>query len=155
MRHYTTDSAEAMSRVVALALLADGALDHSELESLKSHEIHDRLNIAPETLDRVMHEFCNDLLQCARAPNIGQIELDRELIDHLLDDIRSPEMQKDALGAILDIVNADGCLNGGEAILISEAMNLWGLELKQVTRTEVRAAHRVSPVGVMPYGLLS
>jgi hypothetical protein len=34
MRHYTTDSAEAMSRVVALALLADGALDHSELESL-------------------------------------------------------------------------------------------------------------------------
>ena len=155
MRHYTTDSAEAMSRVVALALLADGALDHSELESLKSHEIHDRLNIAPETLDRVMHEFCNDLLQCARAPNIGQIELDRELIDHLLDDIRSPEMQKDALGAILDIVNADGYLNGGEAILISEAMNLWGLELKRVTRTEVRAAHRVSPGSVTPHGLLS
>jgi hypothetical protein len=76
MRHYTTDSAEAMSRVVALALLADGALDHSELESLASHEIHNRLRIAPETLDRVIHEFCNDLLQCARAPNIGQIELD-------------------------------------------------------------------------------
>jgi uncharacterized tellurite resistance protein B-like protein len=128
MRHYTTDSAEAMSRVVALALLADGALDHSELESLASHEIHNRLRIAPETLDRVIHEFCNDLLQCARAPNIGQIELDREMIDHLLDDIRSPEMQREALGAILDIVNADGCLNGGEAILISEAMNLWGLE---------------------------
>lgn len=145
MRHYTTDSAEAMSRVVALALLADGALDHSELESLKSRQMHDRLRIAPETLDRVMHEFCNDLLQCARAPNVGQIELDRELIDQLLDDIRSPEMQKDALGAIVDIVNADGCLNGGEAILISEAMNLWGLELKQVTRTEVRTAHRLSP----------
>lgn len=155
MRHYTTDSAEAMSRVVALALLADGALDHSELESLKSREIHDRLHITPETLDRVVHEFCNDLLQCAPAPNIGQIELDRELIDHLLDDIRSPEMQKDALGAILDIVNADGCLNGGEAILISEAMNLWGLELKQVTRTEVRAAHRVSPGIVTPHGMLS
>ena len=145
MRHYTTDSAEAMSRVVALALLADVALDHSELESLASHEIHNRLRIAPETLDRVIHEFCNDLLQCARAPNVGQIELDRELIDQLLDDIRSPEMQKDALGAIVDIVNADGCLNGGEAILISEAMNLWGLELKQVTRTEVRTAHRLSP----------
>mgnify|MGYP000878692373 CR=1 FL=1 len=155
MRHYTTDSAEAMSRVVALALLADGALDHSELESLASHEIHNRLRIAPETLDRVIHEFCNDLLQCARAPNIGQIELDREMIDHLLDDIRSPEMQREALGAILDIVNADGCLNGGEAILISEAMNLWGLELKQVTRTEVRQTQRSWPLVEIPQTRLS
>jgi uncharacterized tellurite resistance protein B-like protein len=155
MRHYTTDSAEAMSRVVALALLADGALDHSELESLASNEIHGRLRIAPETLDRVIHEFCNDLLQCARAPNVGQIELDRELIDHLLDDIRSPEMQKEALGAILDIVNADGCLNGGEAILISEAMNLWGLELKQVTRTEVRQTQRPWPLVEIPQSRLS
>ncbi|MBL8393496.1 MAG: hypothetical protein JNK99_01935 [Candidatus Accumulibacter sp.] len=147
MRHYTTDSTEAMSRVVALALLADGALDNSEIESLTRHGICDRLHIAPATLDRVIHEFCNDLLQCAKAPNIGQIELDRELIDHLLEDIRSPELQQQALGAIVDIVNADGCLNGGEAIVIAEAMSLWGLELQQVTRTEVRPAQRLSPLG--------
>jgi uncharacterized tellurite resistance protein B-like protein len=73
------------------------------------------------------------------------------MIDHLLDDIRSPEMQKQALGAILDIVNADGCLNGGEAILISEAMNLWGLELKQVTRTEVRQTQRSWPLVEIPH----
>jgi uncharacterized tellurite resistance protein B-like protein len=146
MRHYTSDSAEAVSRVVSLALLADGALDNSEIESLARHRVFAKLSITPETLDRVMHEFCNDLMQCARAPNIGQIELDRETIDHLLDDIRSPELQKQALGTILDIVNSDGCLNGGEAILVSEAMNLWGLELQQVTRTEVRPAHRPSPI---------
>ena len=145
MRHYTTDSAEAISRVVALALLADGALDNREIESLSRQEIFERLRIAPTTLDRVIHEFCDDLLQCARAPNVGQIELDRELVDHLLDDIRSPELQQQALGAIVDIVNADGCLNGGEAIVISEAMSLWGLELQRVTHTLVRPAHTSSP----------
>jgi hypothetical protein len=95
MRNYTTDSAEAMSRVVALALLADGALDHCELASLEKHKIYGRLRIDAATLDQVIHEFCNDLMQCARAPNVGQIELDSELIDHLLGDIRSPELQKD------------------------------------------------------------
>jgi hypothetical protein len=39
MRNYTTDSAEAMARVVSLALLADGALDRSELDSLEKHSI--------------------------------------------------------------------------------------------------------------------
>ncbi|MBP9804010.1 MAG: hypothetical protein KBE22_03760, partial [Candidatus Accumulibacter sp.] len=69
MRNYTTDSPEAMSRVVTLALLADGALDRSELDSLEKHDLLGGLNIHPETLDRVMHDFCNDLMQCARAPN--------------------------------------------------------------------------------------
>jgi len=155
MRHYTTDSAEAMSRVVALALLADGALDHREVESLSRHGIFDRLQIAPATFDRVVHEFCDDLLQCARAPNVGQIELDRELVDHLLEDIRSPQLQQQALGAIVDIVNADGCLNGGEAIVISEAMSLWGLELQRVTRTLVRPAQPSQPAQSIAQGWLA
>jgi uncharacterized tellurite resistance protein B-like protein len=140
MRHYTTDSPEAMSRVVALALLADGALDPREIESLDKQTILDKLGISRGTLDRVIHEFCNDLLQCARAPNVGQIELDRDLVGHLLDDLRTPEMQQQALAAMVDIVNADGCLNSGEAILISEAMSRWDLELQHVSRTEVRRA---------------
>ena len=132
MRHYTADSAEATARVVALALLADGALDNSEIQALQKHSILDNLHIDPDVFDRVMHEFCNDVLQSARAPNIGQIEIDREVINHLLDDIRSPQLQKDALRAVLDIVNADWCLSGGEAVLVSQAMSRWGLELHEL-----------------------
>lgn len=146
MRTYTTDSPEAMSRVLSLALLADGALDHSELETLRRHDLLGALSIPPETLDRVIHEFCNDVLQCARAPNVGQIELDRELIDHLLGDICSPDLQKKALRVMIDIVKADGCLNGGEAILVAQAMSRWGLELQQLTHIEVRATQPVAAV---------
>ncbi|MDS4014395.1 MAG: hypothetical protein RKP46_08570 [Candidatus Accumulibacter sp.] len=145
MRHYTTDSPEAMSRIVALALLADGALDPREIESLDRRAILDKLGISHGTLDRITHEFCNDLLQCARSPNVGQIELDRDLVEHLLDDIRAPEKQQQALAAIVEITEADGCLNGGEAILISEAMSRWGLELQHVARTVVRRAQRPLP----------
>ncbi|HRI91959.1 MULTISPECIES: TerB family tellurite resistance protein [unclassified Candidatus Accumulibacter] len=146
MRKYPIDSPEAMARIVALALLADGALDHSEVEALEKHELRGDLGIPPETLERVIHEFCNDLMQTARAPNIGQIELDLQLVDHLLDDIQSPELQKKALTAIVDIVDADGSLNSGEAILISQAMSRWGLELQRVTHIEVREAKHLSPI---------
>ncbi|WP_248594848.1 TerB family tellurite resistance protein [Candidatus Accumulibacter contiguus] len=94
MRNYTTDSAEATARLISLALLADGGLDNSELDSLEKHSILDQLGITPDTFDRVMHEFCNDVLQSARSPNIGQIEIDPEVITHLLGDIRSPALQK-------------------------------------------------------------
>ena len=146
MRNYPIDSSEALARIVALALLADGALDHSEAEALEKHELRENMGLPAETLERVLHEFCNDLLQTARAPNIGQIELDPQLVDHLLDDIQSPELQKKALAAIVDIVNADGCLNAGEAILISQAMSSWGLELQRVTHLEVREAKHLSPI---------
>jgi hypothetical protein len=33
---------------------------------------------------------------------------------------------------MLDIVNADSCISGGEAILVSQAMHRWGLELHQL-----------------------
>ena len=132
MRNYTTDSTEAMARLVSLALLADGGLDNSEIESLEKYSILDHLGIDADTFDRVMHEFCDDLLLSARAPNIGQIEVDAELINHLLGDLRAPELQVKTLRAMLDIVNADWCISGGEAVLVAQAMSRWGLELHQL-----------------------
>ena len=58
MRSYPIDSAEAMARIVAVALLADGVLDHSEVEALEKHELRNNLGLPAETLERVLHEFC-------------------------------------------------------------------------------------------------
>lgn len=85
----------------------------------------------------------NSVMTCCKRralQSIGQIELDAQLVDHLLDDIQSHELQKKALTAIVNIVDPDGSLNAGEAILLSRAMSRWGLELHQVTRIEVRDA---------------
>ena len=47
MRHYPSDSPEAMTRVVALALLANGAIDPGELEVLKGSSYCFRLRLDP------------------------------------------------------------------------------------------------------------
>lgn len=39
MRHYPTNSPEALARVVAIAMMADGAIDSSKLKSLERNDI--------------------------------------------------------------------------------------------------------------------
>ncbi|MCX9155416.1 TerB family tellurite resistance protein [Niveibacterium sp. 24ML] len=132
MRHYPSDSPEAKARVVALALLADGAIDLNEIAALERHEVVARLGLAHPEFDRVVREFCEDMLVSANRLPSGQVELDEATIDALLDDIRDPLTRKRMLRAVLDIVNADGRLADGEAVLVSHAMQRWDLDLYDV-----------------------
>ncbi len=129
MRHYPSDSPEAMTRVVALALLVDGAIDLSELETLRRNDIVNRLGIDHARFDKVIHELCEDMLAYANLKPSGQYELDPQSIGHLLADIEDPKLQKQVLSAMLDIVNADGNLARSETALVAQAIKQWELDL--------------------------
>lgn len=145
MRHYAPDSPEATARIIALTLLADGAIDLSEIESIKRYRIFENLNLSQRLFDEVVHGFCEDMLVVSHRSHSGQIELDRDTARLLLSDIRNNDLQHKVLRAMLDIVNADTKLSGSEAIVVAEAMKLWDIDLRQVARTDrrssVRAAH--------------
>jgi tellurite resistance protein len=129
MRHYPSDSPEAMTRVVALALLVDGAIDLSELEMLRRNDIVDRLGLDHARFDKIIHEFCDDMLAYAVRMPSGQYELDPQSIGHLLGDIDDPKLQQKVLSVMLDIVNADGNLAHSEAALVAQALKHWKLDL--------------------------
>jgi len=137
MRHYTTNSPEAMGRAVAIALMADGAIDSGEMETLERHGIIDRIGLDSGRFAEVLSDYCEDLLISAnRMPN-GQLELDSGTISLLLDEIRDPALQRKIVRAILDIVNADRCLTGGEAGLVAQALRHWDIELHEVSDTSI------------------
>ena len=142
MRHYPSDSPEATARVITLALLADGAIDLSELKTLEQHDIVNRLGLDNAGFDRVVHEFCEDMLIYAHRMPASHLELDLETITDLLDEIRDPLLQKKVLRAMLDIVNADGRLAGGEAVLVSQAMKRWVIDLYEVSHTPILPSRR-------------
>jgi hypothetical protein len=133
MRHYTTDSPEAMGRLVALTLLADGAIDASELKQLDKKDSIRRLGLSEASFDKLIHELCDDMLASAYRTSAGQLELDASNIDHLLAEVKHPVLQKQVLRMMLDIVNADQKLTGGEAVLVAEAMKFWGIDLYEVS----------------------
>ncbi len=132
MRHYPTDSPEAMGRLVALTLMADGAIDASELKQLDHTDTIRRLGLSEAGFDRVIHALCDDMLSSAHRTPAGQLELDVENIDLLLAEVQHPLLQKQVLRMMLDVVNADSKLSGGEAVLVAEAMKFWEIDLYEV-----------------------
>ena len=141
MRHYPTNSPEAIGRVLAIAMMADGAIDSSELAALEKKEIINKIGLDPERFDRMFYEYYEDLLASARRVPSGQLELDGATIGLLFDEIRDPELQKLALRSMLDIVNADCQLNGSEAVLVAQAFRHWQIERYEVPDTSVSNHH--------------
>lgn len=132
MRHYPSDSPEALGRIVALSVMADGAIDPSELRLLDAERTILNLGLDPDSFGRVFYDFCNDMLSTAQRTSTGQLELDGATISLLLDEVRSPQLQKGMLRTMMDIVHADRQLAGGEAVLISQALECWSLDMHQL-----------------------
>lgn len=139
MRHYPSNSPEALGRLVALTLMADGAIDASELRDLDHKHTIRRLGLSETRFEKLIHELCDDMLASAHRTPTGQLELDAQSIDLLLAEVRHPVLQKQALRMMLDVVNADRRLSGGEAVLLAEAMKFWGIDLHEVADCAIPA----------------
>lgn len=126
MRHYPADSPKAAARIIALALLADGAIDPSELAMLKCRRTLDVLGLSEADFDAVIHALCEDLIQYSHRASAGHLEVGREALHDMLGEVQSLHKRERLLCSILDIVNADGELADGEARLIASAAECWG-----------------------------
>ena len=126
MRQYATDSAQAAARILALTILADGGLDQAELNSVTRSEAAKRLQIAEADFDRVLQEYCQDLLQGADTRVGINLRLAPEVLRGLLDEVRDPAFQQLILKTMHDIVNADGISTDDEIALLSQTAAAWG-----------------------------
>jgi uncharacterized tellurite resistance protein B-like protein len=141
MRSYQTDSKEAMGRILALSMLADGGLDQSELAVLADTKILARLGMSEDEFEQVVHALCQDMLQCMRGYDYGKIELDRKVIKQLLAEVKNVRLQKLLLSVMLAVVDADGQMSDGEAVLISQALSYWDFDLYDVRQVQAYQAH--------------
>lgn len=135
MRTYPNDSPEAKARIIALALLADGSLDKSELECLENHDVVSRQGISASTFESVLCEFCQDIEQSGLRRTDGQLDLDNPAIAAVLGEIQDPNIRKSLLRAIFDIAQADRDLSLGEIQLTSMAMRYWGITHQSLQQT--------------------
>ncbi len=137
MRKYTQNSPEAGARVVALALMADGAIERSEILLIERQNVLARLGLDNEQFDSIYYEYCTDMLASAQRHASGRLELDKRGIKALLDEISDPVLQKKILHIMLDIVNADHRLTAGEASLIALALEHWNMDLCGMSESSV------------------
>ena len=129
MRRYTNNSPEAGARIVALALMADGAVDRNEILLLERQNVVARLGLDDDQFDAIYYEYCTDMLASANRNASGLLELDERRTSAILDEISDAGLQRKILRIMLDIVHADQRLSAGEASLIALALERWGMDL--------------------------
>lgn len=128
MRHYETNSTPAVARILALTVLADGGFDRRELESLMHTDVARRLGIGTDEFERILREYCDDLLTGAYYLDGVRLKLADEVLDQILEDIAEPALQRSLLRAMQDIVSADSVETPAEVDLLARAFEKWGAD---------------------------
>ncbi|WP_374261025.1 TerB family tellurite resistance protein [Zoogloea sp.] len=130
MRAYPTNSPEALARLIAMAILADGRLDNREIDWLKHHDTAALVGVDRDVLVQALLDCCRDVITEAEQERVFLLE-DRRLA-RLADDITDPAKRKVALSAMLIIAKADGTVSEGEQTLLRFLMKRWALSLEDL-----------------------
>ena len=130
MRAYPTNSPEALARLIAMAILADGRLDNREIDWLKHHDTVALVGIEQDVLVQALLDCCRDVITEAEQERVFLLEERR--LARLADDIVDPALQKVALSAMLIIAKADGTVSEGEQTLLRYLMKRWALSLEDL-----------------------
>lgn len=125
MRTYPTDSPKAISRLLALAMIADGRLAPQELKRLHHSGLLGVLRVSEDTFDETAGELCQDLLAAHADRSAGMVEIEPETIDRLLDEVQDPALRAIVLDGMLEIVRADKVIDHRERRLLRRATNAW------------------------------
>lgn len=124
MRSYPIDSPQAVSRLLALTVIADGGSSPLEVAATYRLSILDYANIQEDVFDQVLHEICTDL---AITPD-GLVKVETEMIDRILAEILRPDLRLSVWKAMWQLSYADERLADSELALLLLATSTWGIE---------------------------
>ena len=125
MRSYPTNSPKAMSRLLALAMIADGRLAPQELKALHRSGLLGVLRVSEDTFDETAGELCQDLLTTSRNREPGMVDIEPETIDRLLEEVQDPALRATVLKGMLEIARADSVIDHRERRLLRRTVNAW------------------------------
>lgn len=138
LRAYPPDSPAAGARLVALALLADGKLEASELEALGRHRVFDALGLSREDFFEVLFDFCGDVSRLANGK--GDYLLTPGVLEALFSEVVSPAARQTLLRMIFDVIRSDGYLARGEDLYFWNAIDAWDMRIE-----DMAAPRKLSP----------
>jgi uncharacterized tellurite resistance protein B-like protein len=131
MQTYALNSPEAMSRVIAMMIVADGDIDDREIAILDKLNAFESLDISRKDFMRVARDYCGDLVRNAEAHGSTPL-LDPKRTDAVIDTITERAPRLIVAQLLLAVVSADHDHGEGELILFAHILDRWNL-----TRDEV------------------
>lgn len=127
MRTYPNNSPQAAARIVALTMLAGGQVCKAEIDVLDRLRAHEELGLRPDELHSIVHSMCDDMLSTAEMTWADACKVDPQTLAKLMAEIDDSELRLKVLGLCVAVIEADGHVVEGEAIMLRAVVEQWGL----------------------------
>ena len=125
MRSYPRNSPEAATRIVALIMVADGHVSHSEVATMYRQHIGNGLGLTADQSARLLRELTEDMVSRAFGPWGSAGHIDEGLLRLLLADVDDPALRAQTLALCRQVAHADAHVSGTEESLMALAGTLW------------------------------
>lgn len=125
MRSYPRNSPEAAARIVALVLISDGQVSHSEIDALRQLGVEKELGLPSGAFSQVLVNLCEDLLSGSHGPAAGVCSVDSVTLASMLAEVDEPDLQSRVLRLASAAAEADSHLADAEALLVGAALLHW------------------------------
>ena len=132
MRTYPNNSSQAAARIVAVAMFADGNSCKAELEVLDRMDALQHLCLNREEFQRVVQDFCEDLLSAGKLTWADACQLDPQTLVELMAEIDDPDVCIRVLSLCFSVVEADGYVCESESLVMTAATTQWGLIINEL-----------------------
>lgn len=134
MRAYQKNSPEAVSRIVAMALISDAELDDRELEALDELDFYSKVGIDKRAFANVFSDYCRDISKSAGNENRVR-PIDPALVDRALAEVDHPEKRLTVVVLLAGLMKADDGVSIEESALFNHILERWGLSPETIEST--------------------
>jgi uncharacterized tellurite resistance protein B-like protein len=137
MRKYAQNSPQSAARIIALTIVADGDVGKEEFALLDALQVHQQLGLERDSLHDVMDSFCADLLSSNQLAWADACPVDAYTLAELMGEIDDPALRSKVLLLCVKLAEADGQIAEGESIVLSAAVEHWGLQRQMLRQAPV------------------
>ena len=127
MRSYPVNSPQAMARIVALMVVADGDIGEPEVNWLDQLAVHEQLGLTRAELHAVIDTFCEDLLSSGQLRWADVCPVDERTLRDLMGQIDDEKLRLKLFHLCADLAQADARVQHGEMMVLRAAFEHWGL----------------------------
>jgi len=123
LRVERTNSHQALARLLALSLLANGQMKPCEIEVLCDDGGLAELGLTEGEFFDTLYEFCSDV---ERMPALGGgYVISRDQVHSLLEEITDSTLRERTLDIMYQVMRSDGRLDEGELALLMATLHTW------------------------------
>lgn len=126
---YTENSPQALLRVLALFIVADGEVADAELDICERLGVLEAVGGDRETFARVFDAYCDDLIVHAGTRRLVALA-DAEWVDAILAAVTDPDSRRLLARTLLVVARSDGWFADAELKVVRQVLDRWGLTLE-------------------------